>query len=178
MATALAVAVAAAVPPAAAQEVPSARIAIIDYQRLLQESSAAQDIREQLDERRQVYQDEITQQEQELRAADQELARQRAILSPEAFAQKRREFEARVAEVQRQVQARKRELDQAYDTGLKEVQRELVGIIADLSDARDFNLVLSRQQIVFADNALNISDEVLALLNQRLPTVEVPLSQN
>ena len=51
----------------------------------------------------------------ELRANDQELVRQRSVLSAEAFSLKRREFEAKVAQVQREVQDRKRELDKAFE---------------------------------------------------------------
>lgn len=160
-----------------AQEIPTARVAVLDYQRLLRDSSSAVDIKAQIERQRQIYQTEITKQEQELRDADQELARQRTILAPEAFAQKRRDFEERVAEIQRSVQTRKRDLDQAYDFGIKQVQQTLVGIITELAEERGFNLILSRQQIVYADKALNISDEVLVRLNDRLPKVTVPLAQ-
>lgn len=174
---AAATAVLAVGPSAIAQEIPPARVAVLDYQRLLRDSSSAVDIKAQIARQRQIYQSEITKQEQELRDADQELARQRTILAPEAFAQKRREFEERVAGIQRSVQARKRDLDQAYDFGIKQVQQALVGIITELAEERGFNLILSRQQIVYADKALNISDEVLVRLNDRLPKVTVPLAQ-
>ncbi len=176
---ALAVAASAAVPPdAAAQEHPETKVAILDFQRILRESAAAVDIRAQIERQRQIYQEEITKQEQELRTIDQELGRQRAILSTEAFAQKRREFEERVAEVQQGTQKRKRELDQAYDYGLKQVRGALGEIISELAGQRGFNLVLPRQQVVYSDAALNISDEVLLRLNERLPKVVVPLTQN
>ena len=109
---------------------------------------------------------------------NQELVRQRSILAANAFAQKRREFEAKVAEVQRVVQARKKDLDGAYEYGVKQIQGAVIDIIAELSAIHGFNLVLSRQQIVFADSALNISEEVLLRLNERLPRVEVPVAQN
>jgi Skp family chaperone for outer membrane proteins len=102
-----------------AEATPPARIAILEFQRILRDSAAATDIKVQVDQRRQVYQNEITRQEQELREAEQELIRQATILAPEALTQKRREFEARVAEVQKGMQTRKRELDQAYAYGMK-----------------------------------------------------------
>ncbi len=176
---ALAVAATAAVPAdAAAQEHPETKAAILDFQRILRESAASVDIRAQIERQRQIYQEEITKQEQELRTLDQELWRQRAILSTEAFAQKRREFEERVAEVQQGAQTRKRELDKAYDYGLKQVQGALNEIISELAGQRGFNLVLPRQQVVFSDATLNISDEILVRLNERLPKVAVPLAQD
>ncbi len=161
-----------------AQATPPARVAILEFQRIMLESAAATDIKVQVDQRRQFYQTEITKQEQELRAAEQELSRQATILAPEALEQKRREFEARFAEVQAGMQTLKRELDQAYAYGMKEVQRALTVIIAEIAKERGFNLVLPQGRIVFADNSLNITDEALRRLNAQLPSVKVPLVQN
>ena len=161
-----------------AQATPSARIAILEVQRVMRDSAAATDIKVQVDQRRRFYRNEFTKQEQEIREAEQELSRQATILAPEALAQKRREFEARVAEVQTGVQARKHELEQAYAYGRKEIQRALTLILAELAKERGFNLVLPQGQIVFAEISLNITDEVLRRLNARLPTVKVPLVQN
>ena len=120
-----------------AQAVPPAHIAIVDYLLIQQQSLAMNDLKAQIEQRRQVYQEQINLQEQELRATDQELVRQKSILAADAFAQKRREFEARVAEVQRAVQARKRELDRAFDFGLKEFERQVISIIAELAGTGD-----------------------------------------
>ncbi len=167
---------------AAAQEIPTAKIAVLDTQKILRNSSAAAGIRDQVKQQREIYQDEFARQERELRAAEEELTRQRTILSSEAFALKRREFAARVAAVERGVETRKRELDQAYGTGIKQVERALASIITELAKEHGFNLVLSRTRVqrvvLYADSALNISDEVLLRLNKRLPSVKVPLAQN
>ncbi len=181
IATALLMIVAVGAPLSAsaqAQKVPAARIAILDNQRIMRESSAAIDIKSQIDRQRQKYQDEITKKEQELRKTDQELARQRTILSPEAFAKKRSEFESRYTQVQRDVQARKRELDQAYEFGLRQIQKAISEIIVALAKEREFNIVLPRTQVIFAEASMNITDDVLLRLNQKLPKVAIPLSQN
>ena len=159
---------------AQAQTLPESRIAIVDYQLIQKSSTAMVDIQKQIEERRVRYQEGISLQEKELRAKDQELIRQRSVLTAEAFALKRREFEAKVAQVQREVQDRKRELDQAFKFGRNQVQLVINDIIAELSKEKDFNLVLSRQQIVFAEKNLNISADIITILNERLPLVEVP----
>lgn len=161
-----------------AQTLPDTRIAIVDFQLIQKNSTAMVDIQKQIEDRRLLYQEQISSQERDLRANDQELIRQRSVLSAEAFALKRREFEAKVAQVQREVQDRKRELDQAFEYGTNQVQLVINDIVAELSKQKNFNVVLSRQQIVFAENSLNISEEIIQILNERLPLVEVPLAQN
>ena len=159
---------------AQAQALPESRIAVLNYQLIQKNSTAMVDIQTQIETRRKTYQEEISQQEKDLRADDQELVRQRTVLSAEVFALKRREFEAKVAQVQRQVQDRKRELDRAFEYGMNQVQLVINEIILELSREKNFNLVLSRQQIIFVDDNLNISQDIIRILNERLPLVQVP----
>lgn len=163
---------------AGAQAVPESRIAIVDFQLIQKNSTAMVDIQSQIEQRRKLYQDEITQQEKSIRADEQELIRQRSVLSAEAFALKRREFEAKLARVQRVVRDRKQELDQTFEFGMNQVQLVINDIISELSVEKNFNLVLSRQQVVFKDEALSISEDIIRILNERLPLVKVPSAQN
>ena len=98
--------------PAAAQDKPI-KIAIIDIEAIRLHAAVVKDIRSQIVKFRNVYQATIQKEEEELRAAEQELARKRAILAPEAFSEERRKWEQRLAGVQRMVQARRQDLDKA-----------------------------------------------------------------
>jgi Skp family chaperone for outer membrane proteins len=72
------------------------------------------------------------------------------------------------------VQDRKRKLDRAFEYGMNQVQLVINEIILELSREKNFNLVLSRQQIIFVDDNLNISQDIIRILNERLPLVQVP----
>ncbi len=180
LALAFATAVAAApLGGAAAQSEAGPDIAVIDIQRLLRKAKATVDFTNQIDRQRQLFREQISGREQELRAADQELARQRTVLSAEAFAEKRREFEARFAEVQREAQTRMRELDQARADGRKQVHRAIGTIVAEIARERGISLVIAQQgQIVFAESALDITEEALKRLDEQLPQIELPVAQD
>ena len=61
--------------PADAQsKLPPTVAAVIDYQRILRDAKAARSIREQVEARRKLYQDEIAKEEQRLHEVDKELA--------------------------------------------------------------------------------------------------------
>ena len=64
-------------------------IAVIDMQRILRESLAVTQMQQRIEELRQAYQAEFREQDRELRANDQELARERSNLSADDFAEKR-----------------------------------------------------------------------------------------
>src|SRR5919108_779586 len=125
-----------------AQQLPPTVAAVIDYQRILRDAAAARSIRDQIEARRKTYQEEISREEQRLHEEDKEFARQRSVLSPEAFAEKRRAFEQDVAEVQRMVQERRRELDRTSAAALNQVKEALIAIVTSIAEERGFNLVL------------------------------------
>lgn len=150
------------------------QIAIIDLDTIRRESTAMQQIREQIKKFRSVFQEEIQKEEEELRAANQELARQRTILSPDAFAEERKKFEDRLSQVQRSVQKRKTELDKSQQEAMNEVQKTLNQVVANVAAEKSIALVLRRDQIVLSATSLEITEEVLRRLNERLPKVTVP----
>lgn len=165
----------AALPVSVAAEVAAPVIIVVDVQQVMQESRAAQGVQKQLQAQQEIYQKEFAAKEEELRAAEQELGRQRTILAPEAFAQKRKEFEDKVVEVQRGVQTRKKSLDQAFGESMKKVNNEMLRIIADLAKEHGANIVLPKHQVVMVDKSLDLTATVVERLNETLPQVAVNL---
>lgn len=160
--------------PGRAQGIPKAVVAVLDYQLLMRESAAAQDIRRQIQAYRQSYQSGISAEEDALRQEEQALKQQRTILTPEAFDAKRQAFERKVIDVQRSVQDRTRQLDRAFNTAMGEVQKAVVPIVTELTEEMGFNVVVDKSQVLFAKKALDITTQVMAELDKRVPSVEVP----
>ncbi len=165
-------------PAVKAQELAPAVIGIVEVQAIMREATAAKSLQEQIEARRTQYQIEISAEEERLRGVEQELARQRSILSPEAYAKRRRDFEGDVAAVQRIVVDRRRELDQAYAGGVRILQIEVTKIIEEIATKKGITLVLPQAQTLYVDKELRISREVLKLLDERLPDVKLEFGLN
>jgi outer membrane protein len=163
---------------ALAQKLPTAVIAVIDYQRVLRDAAAARSIRDQIEARRKAYQDEISKQEQRLNEADKAVTKQRSLLTPEAYAEKRRQYEQDVAQVQTMVQQRRRELDSVSAAALNEVKKALIEVVTSIADERGFNVVLPSSDVLFFARKIDLTDEVLTKLDARLPDVRVPKAGN
>ena len=159
--------------PAAAQKAAPVTAALVDSQKIFRGAMAFRSARDQLDKVRSGYQAEVAKEEEKLRAEEQELTRQRAVLAPEAFDAKQREFQRRVTEMQRQVQERSRQLEQSFNNARGEIGKVLVAIVTEMANERNFTLVLDRGQVVYGSDKLDITDEVLKRLDQRLPSVKV-----
>ena len=128
-----------------------------------------------IEERKGQYQGELRKKEEALRKADQELARQRSILSAEVFAQKRGELEQKVATLQREARKHKRGLEQLFASGMSKVQNELTKIAREIAEERGLDLILSKATVVVVKPKFEITKEAVNRLNARLP--EVPLAQ-
>lgn len=150
-------------------------IVVVDVQKILQDSTASKGIQQAVESQRDIYQKEISALEDKLRNGEAELRKQQTVLSPDAFANKRRDFEKQVADVQRTVQNRKRALDTALNEAMGQVQKNMVDIIADVARGQSANLVLARHQVVLVDTQLDVTDIVLERLNKKLPTVAVSI---
>ncbi len=174
----VAIAAVAGGPSAMAQQAEPAMLAIIDVQKVLRESVAVKSLTAKIEEQRNKYQGELRAQEETLRTADQELARQRTILSSDAYAQKRKDLEQQVATLQRQVQERKKGLDQLFGQGMSQVQNELANVAKEIAEERGIDLIISRAAVVIVKPKFDISSEALTRLNARLTTVALPAQQN
>ncbi len=174
----LAVAVA-AVPPAQAQKLPPTVIAIIDTPKILRQSKAGASVARQVEQYSQEAQKEIAAKEQGLREQEEKLSGQRAVLSQDAFQREAQGFQQEVAEMQRQVQQRKIAIDQSMAQGNQQIFRVIEEILKELAREREFDLVLERTQVAaIVNQQMEITQEVLRRLDQKLPTVAVPRPQN
>jgi len=150
-------------------------IAVIDVQWVMRNSSAAKSIQEQIDLRRAAYQSQVSEEERALRDAERLLAEKRAVKDEADYQDDVRAFQARVAEIQRKVQARKRALDEAFAQSMAQLRKEMVSVVAEVSEARGIQMVLFKNQIVIAAKSLDITEEVQRRLDETLPTVVVDL---
>jgi len=175
VATAVAAGVMVATPAAFAEEkkadLKAPVIAVVDVQKIMQESNASKGVSKSFESLRETYQKEISSLEDKLRKSEEELRKQQTVLAPDALATKRRDFEKQVGEVQKTVQNRKRALENALNEAMAVVHKNMVEIVADVARERGANLVLARQQFVLVDTHLDVTDTVMERVNKKLPQV-------
>jgi len=147
--------------------------AVLDVQKILRSAKAVKSIRDQITAYGTAFEKEIEKEREILRKGNQELARQRTILAPEVFAEKRREFEQRVVEVQRMVQKRQRDLDKSRTVAMAKVNKSYMDIVTKLANERELFMIIRKGQTAFANPSLDVTKEVLDLLNKKQPTVKV-----
>jgi outer membrane protein len=150
-----------------------ATVAVLDLVVVRREALAIKDVHSQISGFQKTFGASVQKEEEALKVANQELAKKRSILAPEAFAEERRNFEQKVVAVQRSVQERKRALDKVRADALLKIDAVLNNIVKDIATANNINLVLRRELLILSSRAMDITGQALEKLNAQLPKVKV-----
>ena len=161
---------AATTPPAAPQTI---SVMVVDVQALLQNSKAAKMVRQQIEAKRADYAKDISHKEEALRQERDQLQRQQATLTADQLAAKGRDFQAKVNELDRDVQAKRQALERSNADALQKIQEVMVKIITDIAKDRKVNLVFQRSELVLFDQGFDVTDQVLQKLDEQMPTLDV-----
>ncbi|HTH97897.1 MAG TPA: OmpH family outer membrane protein [Stellaceae bacterium] len=159
--------------PAAAPAMPAPVPMVVDSDLILQRSKAAQDVERQLSQAQQAYEKQLSARDAQLHQIQQDLVKQQAKLSPEAFEKKRRDFEQSVATFQNEVQTKRQALDQAYNNAIQKVRQALFEVVAEIAKERHANLVMVKSLLILYLPAYDATDEALQMLDKKLTTVKV-----
>ncbi|MGB1961287.1 MAG: OmpH family outer membrane protein [Candidatus Puniceispirillaceae bacterium] len=151
------------------------RIGLVDLDGVLRQSSGTAKVRQLLDEQRLTFQEEFTQREAELQATEKALQADRELLSEDAFNERLKAFEDEVAEVQRQIQYRRQALDRAFQEAQRNLRGLALDIVKQIASERKLDLVLSQESALIFLPTLNISEEVLARLDERTRNARIEI---
>jgi Skp family chaperone for outer membrane proteins len=149
------------------------RIAVLDIERVRLNAAAVKGIRAKLGTYLDMYRADTQKEEQEIRIAQEELARKRSVVSHEDYAEERKKLEDRLADAQGRVQRRRQALERVNVEAMERVKQALETIVAEVAADRQLTLIIRKDQAVFASPEIEITDDVMKRLDQRLPSVQV-----
>ena len=145
----------------------SINLGVIDMRNIVQRSNAMLTIRAALDEQNAAFQSAISSEELALRQAERELNEAQSTLSETEFSDQLKDFEERVITIQRSIQNQKIRFDRSIQQAQSQLEQELLKIVSEIAQERSLSMVLQRQNVVVYNNALDITEDALARLNER-----------
>lgn len=147
--------------------------AIVDVQFIFENSVAILDIKKTVENISQNIQKEISLKEVDLKKNEEELVKKKLSLSEKAFQKEVDSFNMRVNEAQKDMQQKKARLMQAHAEAMAEVDRAIKTIIKELANNNEISIVFPSSEILFANENLNLTSQVIDILNSRLKKVEI-----
>ena len=166
-------------PAPSSQSMEVNRIGLADLNGILRAADANVKVRELLDAQRQKFQDEFSLVEAELQQTERDLMSKRELLATEEYDRQIKAFQARVTQLQQDIQRKRQAIDNAYQKAQADIRSEALSIIAEIAREMKLELVLNRDSSLIFLPHLNISDEVLTRLNERTKNarIEIELQQ-
>ena len=154
-----------------------ARVAVIDSVRIKTQSVPFIKVRQLLEEQHAKAHQEILEQERSIRQQDEEL--RKGTISNQEKHKKKQALDKKVTELQQSVQKKQDKLTKQFALLTERLETELNEIIAKIVKELGFNLVLNTtiqetKAILYADPALDITNEIIKRLDKKMPTVTLP----
>jgi Skp family chaperone for outer membrane proteins len=152
-------------------------VAVVDFQRVLQDSAAGRNIISQLDAERRKFRDQVAKMDEELKNGENELKRQRAVMAPEQVSEQVQGLQRKQADYQRVIQDRQEALQRGENEALNVVSDNLRDIVQQFAAERRIGMVLRKEAVIsMADKNMDITDDVIQRLNTKLPSVVVTVA--
>ena len=151
------------------------RIGLANLNGILRAADANVKVRELLDTQRQKFQDEFSLVESELQQTERDLMSKRELISKEEYDKQIKAFQARVTQLQQDIQRKRQAIDNAYQKAQSDIRTEALSIITEIAREMSLDLVLSRDASLIFLPHLNISDEVLNRLNERTKNARIEI---
>ncbi|MGB1548472.1 MAG: OmpH family outer membrane protein, partial [Alphaproteobacteria bacterium] len=151
-----------------------ALVGIVDMSVIIPKAKAYKHIRSEVDARAKALQADVDALEKEFTKQREDLARQKTLLSPEAFQQRQQEFQQKFMSEAKTFDDRRSGLREASEKANQEVQIKLSEIAGAVAQERGLNLVITGGTVLYAIKGFDISEEVLKRLDEQLPKVTIP----
>ncbi len=153
---------------------PAAVIGVLGVPEIMHGVVAAQQVEKVIGERREKLNEDAQKEQAAWRDLQQQLSAQRATLTPDQIRSKERDLQERITNAQKSFRDRNRIIQEAAQYSLGQIERNLIGVIRQVSESHGMNLVLHRQQVALNINEFDITDQVIVQMNKIMPTVSIP----
>lgn len=153
--------------PAWAQE--KIKIGLIDVQRAISDSQAGKKAREKFQAQVKKAEADLLRQKQEVEKLKSDVDKKGPLLKEDDRKNLEKEFQKRYVIYQRDMRDSQEELRQKEGEMTADILKELETVVAEIGKNEKFTLILERSQLLYSDQAVDITNKVIELYNNRSP---------
>jgi outer membrane protein len=165
---ALSVVVAALAAPMFAQTAAPARVAVINVQKVLAESSAGKVALERLKKMQEDRVAKAKKMDEDVQALDNQINTKKMSLSEEKLAELTKDLSDKKISMQRYAQDADREVQEARDRSLQDLEKQIMPLINQIGKEMGFAAIFNKFEsgLVYASDAIDITDMVVKRFNE------------
>ena len=160
-----------------ADNFPNTSIGVLDLNRVLLDAKAAKKAAEEIDKIAKEIEKELLNSDELMISEQNKLIEAQSIMAPEAFELKRKEYEEKVQNYNIERQNKLISVDKLVEGSRNQILDKLKPILEDISDAKGITVILEKGTVLLNAETMDITDEVIKILNKELPKIEVSFQE-
>ena len=143
------------------------KIGFVDIQRVIAESQAGKRARDRFQAQVKKAEADVLKERQDLERMKAELDKKGPLLKDEERRNLEADLQKRSVTLQRTMADHQQELQAKNNQMMAEILKELEKIVNEVGKAEKFTLILERSQILYSDQAIDITSKVIETYNGR-----------
>ena len=145
------------------------KIGVIDFQQVVEKSEPSQRVEAWLKKEGERTEAELTNVQDELKSLKEKMEREAMVMSREAREEKEIEFRVKARNFQEKEQDFRKMYVEKRNKEVNNLRKVVVEIAQEIGKKEGFTMVMSNAGVLYNDPAIDLTDKVVAMLNQRLP---------
>ena len=148
------------------------KVGVVDMRKILNESTAYQGVVEQFEDIRRKQRNRMTKKEDELRDEENNLFKQKNIISKEAYSKKLKDLTNKVNLLKKETNEEIKKYEITFEKATMKIQSSLVDVLAKSQMTKQLDLVLAKDQVLLVGKDIDLTDESVEKLNEILPKLK------
>jgi outer membrane protein len=156
--------------PASAAEAGPHKIAVIEVQRIIQESAIGKEALARVQKLQQAKQEDLAKRQKELRDLEQRIQEQQKSLSEDAMEKLQKDYQGKAVDLKRFQDDAQRDLEEAQRKELKTLEERIMPVIDALGKEMGYNLIFNKfnSGLLFASEDADITNSVITRFNTQI----------
>jgi len=144
-----------------------AKIGVVEFQRLFENSDAGKEIKAEINEKGKKMEAELKEKGAEIEELKKRLEREALVMSKEMREQKEREFRIKVNDIKTLQKKYEAELQGIQKKLMRELQSETIKIIDEIGKSGGYLMIMEKRGVLYSPSTIDITDEVIKKFNQQ-----------
>jgi outer membrane protein len=144
------------------------KIGFIDIQRIIAESQAGKKAKDRFQAQVKKAEADVQKERQDLERLKSDLDKKGPLLKEDERRNLEADFQKRSVTLQRTMGDYQQDLQRKNNEMMAEILKELEQVVTEVGKAEKFTLILERSQILYSDQATDITSRVIEVYNSRV----------
>ena len=153
------------------------KVGVVDMRKILQESTAYQGVVEQFEDIRRKHRNKMTKKEDELRDEENNLFKQKNIISKEAYAKKLKDLSNKVNTLKVEKTEDIKKYENSFEKATIKIQKSLVDVLSKIASDNNIDVILAKDQVLLVGSNIDLTKDSILQLNENLPSIKFEIKK-